>query len=258
MIEEVTAADDFCDSYLDTVIDHIRRIQKEERSSLDAAARLMAKQISQDRLVHVFGPGGHSNLATQELFFRAGGLMHMNAILDEGTLLSNGALRSMAVERTPGYGKIVIENQCLEAGDLLILVNAYGINSALIDAAMTAREKGVTLIGISSRDHAENTKQDHPARHPTKQNLHDIVDVAIDTKVTIGDAVLSIPGVTENTSAISTFTNATALNTLVIRTIVYLRDMGVQPPIWRSGNAPGGDEANGKFLNRFRGRVRAL
>ena len=91
MIEEVTAADDFCDSYLDTVIDHIRRIQKEERSSLDAAARLMAKQISQDRLVHVFGPGGHSNLATQELFFRAGGLMHMNAILDEGTLLSNGA-----------------------------------------------------------------------------------------------------------------------------------------------------------------------
>ena len=102
--------------------------------------------------MHVFGPGGHSNLATQELFFRAGGLMHMNAILDEGTLLSNGALRSMAIERTPGYGRIVIENQCLEEGDLLILVNAYGINSALIDAALTAREKGVTLIGISSRD----------------------------------------------------------------------------------------------------------
>ena len=95
----------------------------------------------------------------------------MNAILDEGTLLSNGALRSMAIERTPGYGRIVIENQCLEEGDLLILVNAYGINSALIDAALTAREKGVTLIGISSRDHAENTKLDHPARHPTKQNL---------------------------------------------------------------------------------------
>ena len=65
----------------------------------------MAKQISEDRLVHVFGPGGHSNLATQELFFRAGGLMHMNAILDEGTLLSNGALRSMAIERTPWIWK---------------------------------------------------------------------------------------------------------------------------------------------------------
>ena len=258
MVEEVTPADEFCDAYLDTVIDHIRRIQKEERGNLDTAARLMAKQISEDRLVHVFGPGGHSNLATQELFFRAGGLMHMNAILDEGTLLSNGALRSMAIERTPGYGRIVIENNCLKEGDLLILVNAYGINSALIDAALTAREKGVTLIGISSRDHARNTHPDHPARHPTKQNLHDLVDVAIDTKVPIGDAVLSIPGVSEYTSAISTFTNATALNTLVIRTIVKLRDMGVQPPIWRSGNAPGGDEANGRFIDLFRGRVRSL
>lgn len=258
MVEEMTSADEFCDAYLSSVIEYIRRIQKEERDNLDAAARLMAKQISEDRLVHVFGPGGHSNLATQEVFFRAGGLMHMNAILDEGTLLSNGALRSMAIERTPDYGRIVIDNQNLEEGDLLILVNAYGINSALIDAALTAREKGVTLIGISSRDHAQNTKPDHPARHPAKQNLHDLVDVAIDTKVPIGDAVLSIPGVSECTSAISTFTNATALNTLVIRTIVQLRDMGVQPPIWRSGNAPGGDEANGRFIDQFRARVRSL
>ena len=164
----------------------------------------------------------------------------------------------MAIERTPKYGRIVIENQGLGNGDLLILVNAYGINAALIEAALTARERGVTLIGISSRAHAENTAADHPARHPSKQNLHDLVDVAIDTKVPVGDALLSIPGVSENTSALSTFTNAIALNSLVIRTIVHLRDMGVEPPIWRSGNAPGGDEANGKFLDRFRGRVRAL
>lgn len=259
MVEETpTLADALCEEYLDMVVGFMRTIQNDERTNLDAAARLMARQIADDRLVHVFGPGGHSNLATQELFFRAGGLMHMNAILDEGTLLSNGALRSMAIERTPGYGRIVIENQGLGNGDLLILVNAYGINAALIDAALTAREQGVTLIGISSRAHAENTAPDHPARHPTKQNLHDLVDVAIDTKVPVGDALLSIPGVSENTSALSTFTNATALNSLVIRTIVHLRDMGVEPPIWRSGNAPGGDEANARFLDRFRGRVRAL
>ena len=59
MVEEMTSADEFCDAYLSTVIEFIRRIQKEERDNLDAAARLMAKQISEDRLVHVFGPGGH-------------------------------------------------------------------------------------------------------------------------------------------------------------------------------------------------------
>lgn len=257
-IETAPSADDLCGEYLDGVVDLMRKIQDEEKDNLDAAAQLLAKHIASDRLVHVFGPGGHSNLATQEVFFRAGGLMHMNAILDEGTLLSNGALRSMAIERTPGYGRVVIENQNLGADDVLILVNAYGINAALIDAAITARERGVTLIGISSHSHAEQTSPSHPARHPTKQNLHQLVDVAIDTKVPIGDAIVSIPGVTENISAVSTFTNAITLNSLVIRTILHLRDAGIEPPIWRSGNAPGGDEANGQFLDRFRGRVRAL
>lgn len=255
---DAATADRLCADYLEGVVTLMRRIQSEEKDGLDAAARLLAKQIASDQLVHVFGPGGHSNLATQEVFFRAGGLMHMNAILDEGTLLSNGALRSMAMERTPGYGKLVIENQGLGDKDLLILVNAYGINAALIDAALTARERGVTLIGISSHAHANQTAADHPARHPTKQNLHELVDIAIDTKVPVGDAIVDIPGVKENTSAVSTFTNAMALNSLVIRTIVHLRDMGEEPPIWRSGNAPGGDEANAKFLDRFRGRVRTL
>ena len=67
--------------------------------------------------------------------------MHISAILDEGTLLSNGALRSMAIERTPGYGKIVIEDYNLKKDDLLILINAYGINAALIDAALEAKRR---------------------------------------------------------------------------------------------------------------------
>ena len=45
----------------------------------------------------------------------------------------------MAIERTPGYGRMVIRDQRLGEGDLLILVNAYGINAALIDAALEAR-----------------------------------------------------------------------------------------------------------------------
>ena len=200
------------------------RILDEERDALDRAAERIADQIAADRLVHIFGPGGHSNLAAQELFFRAGGLMHVAAILDEGTLLSNGALRSMAIERTPGYGRVVVADRRLGGDDLLILVNAYGINAALIDAALEARRRGVALIGVSSRRHAESIPADHPARHPSKQNLHDLVDVAIDTKVPVGDAVVSVPGLADPVAAISTFANAFALNCLVIRTVAALVD----------------------------------
>lgn len=80
--------------------------------------------------------------------------MHVSAILDEGTLLSNGALRSMAIERTPGYGRVVIDDYVLQEGDLLIIINAYGINAATIDAALEAKKRGVKTIGITSVQHA--------------------------------------------------------------------------------------------------------
>ena len=251
-------ADALCESYLEGVTAHMCGILDTTRPAMEAAATRIADHIAADRLLHVFGPGGHSNLATQEIFFRAGGLMHVSAILDEGTLLSNGALRSMAIERTPGYGRVVIADRGLGEGDLLLLVNAYGINAALIDAAVEARARGVGLIGVSSRIHADSTAPDHPARHPTRANLHDLVDIHIYTAVPIGDAIVQVPGMSERIAAVSTFANAFALNTLVIRVVKTLVERGIEPPVWRSGNAPGGDEANARFIDGFRGRVRAL
>ena len=133
--------------YYQAVTGLMQEILTTEPDAVAAVADVLAEQIAADRLVHVYGPGGHSNLASQEVFFRAGGLMHVSAILDEGTLMSSGALRSMAIERTPGYAKVVIDDWRLGADDLLILVNAYGINAALIDAALRARELGATVIG---------------------------------------------------------------------------------------------------------------
>ena len=257
-IADLIDADALCAGFLDASHALMARILTEERDTLDAAADKLASQIAVDRLVHIYGPGGHSNLAAQEVFFRAGGLMHVSAILDEGTLLSSGALRSMAVERTPGYGSIVINDWGLQQGDLLILANAYGINAALIDAALEARRRGVFLIGFSSHQHAIDTSPDHPARHPTKANLQDLVDIAVDTKVAVGDAIVAVPGMSERIAAISTFANAFALNCLVIRTVAKLIERGIEPPVWRSGNAPGGDEANRRFIANFRGRVRRL
>lgn len=62
----------------------------------------LAEQIAADRLVYIYGLAAIRRPGVR-VFFRAGGFMHISAILGEGTLLSNGALRSMAIERTPGY-----------------------------------------------------------------------------------------------------------------------------------------------------------
>ena len=202
--------------YLDIVTQHLGRIEQTQKEPLAKAGLIVADRIAEDKPVFVYGPGGHSNLGTQEIFFRAGGLIHINPILDEGTLLSSGALRSMAIERLPGYGRIVMEKSGFGKGDVLILINAYGINSALIDSALFCKEAGGTSIAVSSRQHAQNTAPDHPARHPTKKNLCDIADVLLDCDVPIGDAMVQIEGVEQKAGAISTFANAFLLNCLVL------------------------------------------
>ena len=236
----------------------MERIHVEEREALARAAARMADQIAADRLIHIFGPGGHSNLAAQELFYRAGGLMHIAPILDEATLLSNGALRSTTSERTSGYGSRVIAEYGLGPDSLLILVNAFGVNAAVIDAAIEARARGTFTIGLSSRACVDAIPAGHIARHPSGKNLHELVDIAIDTKVPLGDAVLTMPGLAERIGSISTFANATALHLLAIRTVATLVARGIEPPIWRSRNAPGGDEANARLVDSFQERVRFL
>ncbi len=244
--------------YLDRIFEHLRRLHDEEGDTINEAARMVADHIAEDKIVYAYGPGGHSNLAPQEIFFRAGGLMHVSAMLDEGTLLSGGALRSMAVERTPGYGKIVIDDYGLSEGDLLIIINAYGINAAAIDAALEARSRGASTIAVTSVEHATNTANDHPARHPSGKNLHDLADLVLDSKIQLGDAVVEIEGLDQRVAAMSTFANAYLLNAVVAETVDLLLKRGMTPPIWTSGNAPGGDEANARFTDRFKRRIKLL
>lgn len=246
------------DAYYKEVVGIIDDIHQNEKERILRAARVIADQVKQDKLVYVFGPGGHSNLAAMEIFFRAGGLMHVSAILNQETMLSSGALKSMQTERLPGYGSIVVNDYGIGKGDLLIVVNAYGINSATIDAALTARENGATVIGICSHGHSASTPPDHAARHPSGKNLQDIVDYTIDCKVKVGDAVLDIPGLKQKVGALSTFANAYVLNCMIIEAVNMLVEDGVTPPIWKSGNCAGGDAWNSQFIDRFRDRIRCL
>lgn len=249
---------DIMQEFFDQAVDHLTRIREEERDRIDTVAKVIADQIEQDKLIYIWGPGGHSNMNAMEVFFRAGGLMHVSAILDEGTMLSSGALRSMAIERTPGYGKIVIEDNQIGKGDLLIIANAYGINAACLDAAFTAKALGATTIAITSVGHADNIPADHPARHPSHVNLYKACDYYIDTKVPVGDAVIEIPGIDQKMGAVSTLCNAYTLNCLMMTAAAILGERGVQVPLWKSGNCPGGDEWNNQFISRFKGKVRLM
>ena len=78
--------------------------------AIERAAAIIAEAAKQDRLVHIIGTGVHSRLATEDGFFRAGGLANVNPILalpmESGVLLSFTlhSIMSTAVKRLLGEG----------------------------------------------------------------------------------------------------------------------------------------------------------
>lgn len=246
------------DDYCRRLQDLIARIAREERESIALAAKEMASQIQTGRLVHVIGTGAHSMMAAEESVWRAGGLAAMDGILDEGFALVSGARRSNAIERLPGYATALLRTWGIAPGELLIIVNAYGVNAATIDSALFCRENGVKSVAVTSVELQRALPDDHPARHPSGCNLCDLADIVIDSKVPMGDAVVELEGVGEPMGAVSTVANVFVMNALMLETAAKLARRDYAVPVWKSANSPGGDEANRALIAEYAPRIRKL
>ncbi len=44
----------------------------------------------------------------------------------------------------------------------------------------------------------------------------------------------------------------------MVETIDLLLQRGIDPPVWKSGNSPGGDEYNQKYLDKYVGVIKHL
>nr|PZN02654.1 MAG: hypothetical protein DIU66_09220 [Bacillota bacterium] len=127
-----------------------------------------------------------------------------------------------------------------------------------IDVAPEAKRRGMKTIGITSGSYADAVGKDHPARHPSGKNLYEIVDVFVDSHLPLGDAVVEFENFGERVAPTSTLVNSFTINLLVIETVRKLLEKGINPPIWRSANMPGGDEVNKKYFEKYMGRVKHL
>lgn len=244
--------------YLETAKEIFEKIEGHSEESIDKAAEIMSEAILNDKLIHIIGPGGHSNMAAMEVLWRAGGLAPFNALLDPGIALVNGAKHSNIIERTPDYAKSVLDSYDIKEGEVMIIANAYGINSMSIDTALESKKRGLKTIGVTSTSFANHVPKDHPARHPSGKNLHEIVDVFVDNHLPLGDAVVKFDDFEQKIAPTSTLCNSFTLNLMVTKTVEKILDKGGTPPVWMSANMPGGDEANKKLEEKYAQRIKHL
>lgn len=244
--------------YYSQIIANLQKVNETQEANIDAAASLMTDAIAEDRLIHVYGGGGHTTLPVGEMFFRAGGLANIDPVMEPALSVFNQALKYLELERTVNFGASIVRYYQLRPGDVMIIFHNIGINPATIDAADEAKKEGAKIIAVSSSHWQNEIPEDHFIRHPSKKNLFDFADVCIDDFNPVGDAAVTIPGFETPIAPISNIVDFYIAHLLEIKTVAECVRRGIKPPVWSSANVSGGDEKNAALIEKYRPRVKML
>lgn len=238
--------------YLDTVLGLLSRLKDEEMDAIEQGAKLIADAIEQGHSLFAFGCT-HSSLPIQDLVYRAGGLMLVNPLFGPGitALDIKPTTISSAMEQMEGYAKVLLDNSPMKSGDVLILVSVSGRNAVPVELAQIAQERGIKVIGVTSREYSESVT----SRHSSGKKMNDFVDVLLDNKAPKGDAVLEAEGVPQRFTPVSGVTSIALLQALIATTIEDLLRRGIVPPIFLAANVDGGKEYNARLLAQYSDRI---
>jgi uncharacterized phosphosugar-binding protein len=241
-------------TYIDELIRILHRIATEQSANIAEAGRLLAGAVERGGVAHVFG-SGHSHMIAEEAFYRAGGLIPVNPILDGRLAFFHGAIESTRAEREEGYVANLLTRERIEACDLAIIASNSGRNAAPIELALEMASRGIGVVAIT------NVAQSSRAcsRHSSGKKLFEIAQVVIDTYVPEGDAVLKLPAVPYSVGPASTVAGSAIVNSIVIEAAADLARRGKPVPIFPSGNSGTVTEEDLLELCRpFKERIRYL
>ncbi|KKI90875.1 hypothetical protein WQ54_18280 [Bacillus sp. SA1-12] len=239
--------------FFNKAMERLEIVEKNEKENLQKAAEKVAEAIQGGGIIQLFGCG-HSHILTEEVFYRAGGLVPIKPILIEPLMLHEGALRSSELERKNDYVGQFLTDQDIQTSDVVIVLSTSGRNPVPVDVANEAKRKGAFVIGITSLEYS----QSQPSRHKTGKHLFNSVDLVIDNHSVKGDAILSYEKVQVPFGPTSTVVGAVILNSIFAESIKIMADNGFEPPIFLSGNIDGADDHNEKLVERYQKRIPLL
>lgn len=232
-----------------TVLDHVMSTQAQK---VEDCARLVAESLAKDGMLYVFGCG-HSHIIGEDLFYRAGGTAAVCAMLDSDLMLHTGAAKSSVYEKMSGLAQPVFERYGITDKDVLLVVSTSGINCVPIEMAMCAKERGIPVIAIVSEAY-RNDK----SRHISGKKLHDVADIVLDNGVCHGDAAVQIGDTDMRVGPISTISSCLIAQSIVVQADEWMHEQGLTPPVYVSGNIPGGMEKNQDLIRRYMPRNKHL
>jgi uncharacterized phosphosugar-binding protein len=232
------------DSYFQTATALLQRARDTNAATLQKLGPIVGASVAAGGVLHTFG-SGHSEVVAREIIGRAGGLVGVNGLADP---------TAGFVENLVGYGTRLVERYDrtygLRAGETIVVISNSGKNSSPIEVALYAKQKGLTVVGLTcvAMSTAATTV------HPGGRKLHEIADHVLDNCGTPGDALVEVAdGVRAGPT--STLVGALLLNLLSLEVLAWLKAHGQPLPVLRSQNLPGAIEHNRALATKYQGRL---
>lgn len=242
--------------YFDKTLALLEQIRESELPQIERAAEICAESIANGGLVFLFG-NGHSRMMCEEMTPRQGCFVGFVALVElalsnhANIVGANGLRAPLYLEKYEGYADEILKGFRFGPDDAFIVISTSGIRPVVVEMAMGARSRGLPVIGIVSRRHAE---QSAPA-HSSGSKLTDVADVVIDNHCPPGDCVLELQGLEWRTGPASTVTGGMIINMVRCATAERLLARGVRPVLLPShqfvGNAGAADQLE-RFYNAYR------
>lgn len=231
-------------SYLARVTALLQEVLDSQWDAIALAAESVAGALQSGREIHAFG-SGHSHMLAEELFYRAGGLVDVRPILFEALMLHANAPLSTRLERLPGLASEILEDHGVSRGDVLLVFSNSGRNQVATELATEARDRGITVIAITSLNHSRATSP-----RGGSLRLFEIADIVIDNRGELGDAAVEVPGFDRRVAPTSTAVGAAIVNAIVAQSVGLVVAAGVEPRVFASSNVDAGDAINDTLLER--------
>jgi uncharacterized phosphosugar-binding protein len=233
-------------AYLNELAERIGNLVSKNANAIAEAAKAVEKTALADGLVYIFGTG-HSHMLAEEAHYRAGGLALTVPILSSATMLHDGAVASTAFERMPGVVAAVFARYPIGPNDVLVVASNSGVNAAPVEAARLGKERGATVVAITSEYYSKAVAKGRP-------RLAEIADIVLDNGAPPGDAVTELPGSTLRVGPVSTSIGAALVNAVMAEAAARLQNSTKGAPIYLSANMPGAAETNKALVARYRPR----
>jgi uncharacterized phosphosugar-binding protein len=228
---------------------HLERIEAHNAAVLDQVADRSLEVVAGGGVLLAAGTG-HSLAMVMETFYRAGGLACVKPVFHPGLLPLAGGFASSVLERTRGLAAVLAAQADARAGELAFVFSSSGANPVPVELAQCLREAGVGVVAVTSLPHLRQA----PARAGVK--LDEVADLVIDTLVPPGDAAYHRDGA--STAPLSSLASVYVWNLILARLLDRAAVAGVELPLWRSSNSPGGDAHNATLAHRYRPRIPML